>query len=53
MFVQQQVAMGGSGSTYIYGYLDSTFRENMTKEECFKFVADGMYTVHVHTFWEF
>ncbi len=42
MFVHQQVAMGGSGSTYIYGYLDSTFKENMNKEECFKFVADGL-----------
>lgn len=31
-------AMGGSGSTYIYGLVDHTFKEGMTKDECKEFV---------------
>jgi 20S proteasome subunit beta 1 len=27
-------AIGGSGSTYIYGHVDSEYKPNMTKEEC-------------------
>ena len=33
----------GSGSTYIYGHCDATYKHGMTKEECFKFVANGWY----------
>jgi len=32
--------MGGSGSTYIYGYADATYKENMTKEEALQFCAN-------------
>ena len=39
-------AIGGSGSTYIYGLVDSEFKENMTKEEalalCKKAVSHAM-----------
>ncbi|XP_022085439.1 proteasome subunit beta type-6-like isoform X2 [Acanthaster planci] len=42
MIVRQPVAMGGSGSTYLYGYLDSSYKENMTKEECLQFIANGL-----------
>ena len=28
----------GSGSTYIYGYCDAHFKQDMTKEECIEFV---------------
>ena len=31
----------GSGSTYIYGHCDATFKTKMTKDDCFKFVANG------------
>ena len=31
----------GSGSTYIYGHCDATYKKKMTKEECYKFVANG------------
>jgi 20S proteasome subunit beta 1 len=31
-------AMGGSGSTYIYGLVDHTFKLGMTKDECKEFV---------------
>eukprot|EP01039_Chlorochromonas_danica_P008525 gene8525-9398_t len=36
--MEQNFALGGSGSTYIYGLVDSLYRENMTKEECQQFV---------------
>jgi len=38
MIVRQAVAIGGSGSSYIYGYVDSKFKENMPKEDCVEFV---------------
>lgn len=41
MLVRQPVSSGGSGSTYIYGYVDSNFKTNMTREECEKFVTGG------------
>ncbi|XP_043939249.1 proteasome subunit beta type-9-like [Protopterus annectens] len=37
MMIRQQFAIGGSGSSYIYGFADSTFKPGMTKEECLKF----------------
>ncbi len=37
--VQQKFAIGGSGSTYIMGLIDSEYREGMTADECKKFVA--------------
>jgi len=41
MCVQQSCAIGGSGSTYIYGYVDANFKKNMTKAECEEFVKNG------------
>ena len=35
--MQQKFAIGGSGSSYIYGLMDSLYKENMTKEECKEF----------------
>jgi len=40
--VQQPYSIGGSGSTYLYGYCDSNFVEGMTKEECLKFVRNAI-----------
>ena len=34
-------AIGGSGSTYIYGYCDATFREDLGQEETVEFVKNG------------
>ncbi|XP_013414812.1 proteasome subunit beta type-6-like [Lingula anatina] len=39
MCVRQPFTIGGSGSTYVYGYVDSTFKKGMTKEECLDFTA--------------
>eukprot|EP01040_Poterioochromonas_malhamensis_P014168 gene14168-15664_t len=36
--MEQKFAIGGSGSTYIYGLVDATYKEGMTKEECKEFV---------------
>lgn len=41
MMVRQPVATGGSGSTYVYGYVDQHFKIGMTKDECMKFVLNG------------
>nr|UCK81602.1 proteasome subunit beta type-6 [Arenicola marina] len=42
MCLRMPFAIGGSGSTYIYGYVDSAFKENMTREECLKFTANAV-----------
>ena len=39
----------GSGSTYIYGHCDATFKPGMTKEECFTFVSNGWFIVNYAT----
>ncbi|KAK8799218.1 hypothetical protein WA171_005965 [Blastocystis sp. BT1] len=36
--LKQDVCLGGSGSTYIYGYVDSNYNPNMTPEEGEEFV---------------
>merc|ERR1712059_126479 len=42
MIVRQPFSIGGSGSTYIYGHVDSTFKPGMSKEECYKFVSEAV-----------
>eukprot|EP00794_Sanderia_malayensis_P015336 gene15336-16913_t len=42
MCIRQPFSIGGSGSTYIYGHCDATYKQNMTKEECYKFVANAV-----------
>ncbi|NP_001089683.1 uncharacterized protein LOC734745 [Xenopus laevis] len=42
MLVHQQFSIGGSGSSYIYGFVDSTYRPGMSKEECLKFTANAL-----------
>ena len=39
--VRQPFAIGGSGSTFLYGYVDSQFKHGFSKEECLQFVANG------------
>lgn len=38
MLVRQPLAIGGSGSSYVYGYTDANFKLGMTKEEAVDFV---------------
>mmetsp|Transcript_22723 Transcript_22723/g.52088 ORF Transcript_22723/g.52088 Transcript_22723/m.52088 type:complete len:106 (-) Transcript_22723:85-402(-) len=35
-------AIGGSGSTYIYGLVDSEYREGMTAEDCENFTKKAI-----------
>lgn len=41
MCVREKITIGGSGSGFIYGFVDSGYKENMSKEECIKFVSKG------------
>lgn len=38
---KQPFAIGGSGSTYIYGYCDSVYRPGMSRDESEQFVING------------
>lgn len=40
--IQQPFAIGGSGSTYIYGMCDSTYKEGMDKQQCEQFVIKAL-----------
>lgn len=42
MLVRQPFAIGGSGSTYIYGFVDSSYRPNMSQDECLHFCANAL-----------
>ncbi|CAI9554570.1 unnamed protein product [Staurois parvus] len=42
MITRQPFAIGGSGSSYIYGYVDSVFKPGMTKEECERFTVHAL-----------
>lgn len=39
---KQRYAIGGSGSTYIYGYCDANWKENFTEAECVEFVKGSL-----------
>lgn len=41
MLVRQPVSVGGSGSSYIYGFMDSNYKPNMTKDQCLELTAAG------------
>lgn len=38
MCVRQSCTIGGSGSSYVYGYVREFYRENMERDECIEFV---------------
>jgi 20S proteasome subunit beta 1 len=40
--VRQPWAIGGSGSTYIWGWCDANYRDDMTREQCEQFVRTGL-----------
>uniref|UniRef100_A0AAQ4QZX3 Proteasome 20S subunit beta 12 n=1 Tax=Gasterosteus aculeatus aculeatus TaxID=481459 RepID=A0AAQ4QZX3_GASAC len=42
MLVGQPVTIGGSGSTYIYGYVDAKYKPNMSREECLQFATNAL-----------
>ncbi|XP_008329165.1 proteasome 20S subunit beta 12 [Cynoglossus semilaevis] len=42
MLVSQPVTIGGSGSTYIYGYVDAKYKPDMSREECLQFAINAL-----------
>ncbi|KAK7476094.1 hypothetical protein BaRGS_00032648 [Batillaria attramentaria] len=42
MLQRQPFAIGGSGSTYLYGFVDAQYKEAMTKDECLQFVSNAV-----------
>lgn len=38
MLIRQSCTIGGSGSSYVYGFVREFYREGMQKEECMEFV---------------
>ncbi|XP_071760143.1 proteasome subunit beta type-6 [Centroberyx gerrardi] len=42
MLVRQPVSVGGSGSTYIYGFMDSNYKPGLNKEQCLELTAAAL-----------
>jgi 20S proteasome subunit beta 1 len=42
MLTREPVCIGGSGSSYIYGFVDSTFKLGMSESECEEFVLKAV-----------
>lgn len=42
MCLRQPVTIGGSGSTYIYGYVDATYKPNMAQNACLEFTKNAI-----------
>ncbi|XP_072844065.2 proteasome subunit beta type-9 [Pogona vitticeps] len=42
MIIRQPFIIGGSGSTYIYGYVDAAYKPGMDREECRQFTKNAI-----------
>lgn len=42
MLQRMPFTIGGSGSTYLYGYVDANFKPNLSKEKSLEFVANSV-----------
>ncbi|KAI5936067.1 Proteasome subunit beta type-9 [Manis javanica] len=42
MLIRQPFAIGGFGSTYIYGYVDAAYKPGMSLEECRRFITEAI-----------
>jgi len=40
--VQQNISIGGSGSSYLYGFMDSQYKDGMSQQECETLVLNGI-----------
>lgn len=40
--IRMPFCIGGSGSTYVYGYCDANYRKGMTKDECLTLIRNGL-----------
>lgn len=41
LLTRQPFAVGGSGSSYVYGFVDAEYRKGMSKEEAQQFVVNS------------
>ncbi|XP_029932323.1 proteasome subunit beta type-6 [Myripristis murdjan] len=42
MLVRQPVSIGGSGSTYIYGFMDSNYKPGLSRDQCLELTAAAL-----------
>uniref|UniRef100_A0A452GMS2 Proteasome 20S subunit beta 6 n=1 Tax=Gopherus agassizii TaxID=38772 RepID=A0A452GMS2_9SAUR len=42
MMVRQPFSVGGSGSSYIYGFVDTSYKPGMSREDCLSFTANAL-----------
>lgn len=42
LLTRQPFAVGGSGSSYVYGFVDAEYRKNMSKEECQQLIVNTL-----------
>lgn len=52
MLVRQPVSVGGSGSTYIYGFMDSNYKPGLSKDQCLELTAAGTHCCCCKACWE-
>lgn len=43
--IRQPLTIGGSGSVYIYGYVDANYKPNMTKDETVDLITKCKYRI--------
>lgn len=43
LLTRQPFAVGGSGSSYVYGFVDAEYRRGMSKEESQQFVVNSKF----------
>lgn len=48
MVIRQSCTIGGSGSSYIYGFVRENYKENMEKEACIQFVKKAVFHAMFH-----
>jgi 20S proteasome subunit beta 1 len=48
MVIRQKCTIGGSGSSFIYGFVRENYKENMQKEDCVEFVKKAVFHAMYH-----
>lgn len=51
MLIRQSCTVGGSGSSYVYGFVREFYRPGMQKEECMEFVKKSKNNAYIATPW--
>lgn len=46
--IRQNCTIGGSGSSYIYGFVRENYKEKMEKEDCVEFVKKAIFHAMFH-----